>query len=246
VELSFAEHVCLALVAEGISHGWAIGSLLAPDGELGRIWSLSRPLTYRAIDGLADKRLISRRGAKTGHGRDRVILTPTARGRNVARGWLDQPIDHLRDVRTELLVKLALRARVGLAPAPLLSAQAERFEPLIAALSVNQPGEQSDLVALWRRENARAVRRFLAHALHQAPPTNKDRPDMRISARNQLRATVTSVTLGEVMATVGVVLSDGQQLTAAITKDAAEDLDIASGDEVTVIIKSTEVMIAKQ
>ena len=39
--------------------------------------------------------------------------------------------------------------------------------------------------------------------------------------------------------------ADGQRLTAAITKEAAEDLDLASGDDVTVIIKSTEVMIAK-
>jgi len=68
---------------------------------------------------------------------------------------------------------------------------------------------------------------------------------MRLSARNQLRASVTSITLGEVMATVGVVLPDGQQLTAAITKEAVEDLDLASGDDVVVIVKSTEVMIAK-
>src|SRR4051794_1639497 len=169
VELSFAEHVCLALVAEGVSHGWAIGSLLAPDGELGRIWSLTRPLTYRAVDGLAAKRLISRRGAKTGQNRDRVVLALTARGRQVSREWLDAPIEHLRDVRTELLLKLALRGRAGLAPGPLLSAQAERFEPLIAALSIHQAKTQDDLVALWRRENARAVRRFLAQALH--PPT---------------------------------------------------------------------------
>ena len=32
MEPSFAEHVCLALVVEGVSHGWAIGSLLATDG----------------------------------------------------------------------------------------------------------------------------------------------------------------------------------------------------------------------
>ena len=68
---------------------------------------------------------------------------------------------------------------------------------------------------------------------------------MRLSARNQLRAKVASVKLGEVMATVGVELPDGQHLTAAITKDAAEDLDLTPGDNVTVIVKSTEVMIAK-
>jgi molybdate transport system regulatory protein len=67
---------------------------------------------------------------------------------------------------------------------------------------------------------------------------------MRLSARNQLRGTVTGVHHGEVMATVEAVLGDGQPLTAAITKDAVADLDLAPGDPVTVIIKSTEVIVA--
>ena len=59
-EPSFAEWVCLTLITQKVSHGWALGTMLAPDGELGRIWTLSRPLTYRAIDGLVDKGLITR------------------------------------------------------------------------------------------------------------------------------------------------------------------------------------------
>ena len=68
---------------------------------------------------------------------------------------------------------------------------------------------------------------------------------MRLSARNQLKSRFEAVTLGEVMATVRVALPDGQQITAAITKDATEELGFAIGDEVTVIIKATEVMLAK-
>jgi molybdate transport system regulatory protein len=68
---------------------------------------------------------------------------------------------------------------------------------------------------------------------------------MRLSARNQLKARVEAVTLGEVMATIRVGVPDGQQITAAITKDATEELGFAVGDEVTVIIKATEVMLAK-
>ena len=55
--------------------------MLAPDGELGRIWTLSRPLTYRAIDGLVDKGLVTRRGQSSGQGRERVVLGATAAGR---------------------------------------------------------------------------------------------------------------------------------------------------------------------
>ena len=68
---------------------------------------------------------------------------------------------------------------------------------------------------------------------------------MRLSARNQLTAKIDSVQLGEVMSTVKVSLPDGQKLTAAITRDSAEELALAPGDEVIVIIKSTEVMIGK-
>jgi PadR family transcriptional regulator AphA len=216
--------------------------MLTPEGEIGRIWSLSRPLTYRAIDGLVDKALLSRRGRRAGQGRDRVMLAPTASGRRAAAKWLDTPVQHLRDIRTELLVKLALRDRAGLDNRALLNAQQMLFAPVIDALTST---DDADLVDVWRRESARAVRRFLEHALNPATQASVGRPEMRLSARNQLRSTVTEVHHGEVMSTVKAVLHESQPLTAAITKDAARDLDLAPGDQVVVIIKSTEVMVAK-
>ena len=245
-ELSLAEWVCLTLITQKVTHGWAIGTMLATDGELGRIWSLSRPLAYRAIDGLVEKDLATRKGQEAGRGRDRVILAPTAAGRRLSRAWLDRPVEHLRDVRTELLVKLVLRERAGLDNDALLVAQQAKFEPAIDALTSSSPND--DLVDLWRRESARAVRRFLDQALR--PPDRRTdsgaaRPDLRLSARNQLHGTVTAVQHGEVMSTIRAVLGDGQQLTAAITKDSAADLDLAPGDAVVFIVKSTEVIVAK-
>jgi PadR family transcriptional regulator AphA len=238
-ELTLAEHACLAAADQGCRHGWAMGTLLAPDGELGRIWSLSRPLTYRAIDSLVERRLLARRGTEGG----RAILSVTAAGRRAVARWLDLPVAHLRDVRTELLLKLAFRQRAGLEVGPLLSAQREAFAAAIEELST--PGPDGDLVDLWRQESARAVRRFLDAALHPDRPVPKEPTTMRLSARNQLRAAVSDVTHGEVMSTVKVRLPDGQALTAAITKDAAVELDVAAGDDVLVIVKSTEVMIGK-
>src|SRR5215218_7210483 len=109
--LTQAEHVCLALVAEGATHGWHIGSLLAPEGEVGRVWSLTRPLTYRALELLADKRLLQRSPGAATAGRERQLLRITAQGRRVHDAWLATPVEHLRDVRTELLLKLVLRER---------------------------------------------------------------------------------------------------------------------------------------
>ena len=111
--LSLAEATCLALITQGFEHGWAIGSELAADGPLGAIWSLSRPLTYRAIEGLVERSLVTRTAGDEGRGRERAVLRPTAAGRRAATTWLDSPAEHLRDLRTELLLKLTLRQRTG-------------------------------------------------------------------------------------------------------------------------------------
>ena len=67
---------------------------------------------------------------------------------------------------------------------------------------------------------------------------------MRLSTRNQLPGTVTEVNLGSVMATVKVRLDGGEQIiTASITKEAAQELGLAEGTAVTVLVKSTEVML---
>jgi molybdopterin-binding protein len=65
---------------------------------------------------------------------------------------------------------------------------------------------------------------------------------MRTSARNQLGGTVTSVTIGAVMAEV-VVNVDGVSVVAVITKESAERLSLAEGSKVSAIIKATDVMI---
>lgn len=67
---------------------------------------------------------------------------------------------------------------------------------------------------------------------------------MKLSTRNQIPGTVAGVQMGEVMATVKVTLSGGETITAAITGEAVEDLGLAVGSAVTVLVKSTEVMLA--
>jgi molybdopterin-binding protein len=67
---------------------------------------------------------------------------------------------------------------------------------------------------------------------------------MELSARNQLKGTIKSVHLGEVMAEV-VVDIGGQEIASAITKTSAQRLGLAEGDEVVAVIKATEVLIGK-
>ncbi len=65
-----------------------------------------------------------------------------------------------------------------------------------------------------------------------------------LSARNQLEGTVKEVKLGNVMAEVVVSVGD-IEITAAITRNSAERLDLKHGDTVTAVIKSTDVLIDK-
>ncbi|MEP6973584.1 MAG: TOBE domain-containing protein [Actinomycetota bacterium] len=65
---------------------------------------------------------------------------------------------------------------------------------------------------------------------------------METSARNQLRGTVKSVTIGAVMAEVVMDVS-GVEVVAAITKDSAERLSLSQGIQAVAVIKATDVMI---
>jgi molybdate transport system regulatory protein len=69
---------------------------------------------------------------------------------------------------------------------------------------------------------------------------------LKISARNKLNGTVKEVKIGKVAASVKVEVSEPQTITALITKEAVEDLEIKVGDKAEAVIKATEVMIAKK
>lgn len=163
--LSLGEHAVLALLAEEPRHGWAIVRELAPTGDIGRVWSLSRPLTYRAMDSLVERRLARAVGTEAGRGPRRTILAVTAGGRRAVDRWLGEPVGHLRDVRTELLLKLVFSRRAGRDPRPLLREQERAFRPIFTALDTAASAPGADAVDRWRRESAEAVRRFLAGAL---------------------------------------------------------------------------------
>jgi molybdopterin-binding protein len=67
---------------------------------------------------------------------------------------------------------------------------------------------------------------------------------MAPSARNQLKGRITSLQIEGLMAEV-VVDIGGQQVVSVITRTSAKTLDLKVGDEVSAVIKSSEVMIAK-
>ena len=69
---------------------------------------------------------------------------------------------------------------------------------------------------------------------------------LKISARNRLKGKVKAVEKGDVTAKVKIEITTPTLVTALISREAVEELDIKVGDEVEAVIKATEVMIAKQ
>ena len=83
--------------------------------DVGRVWSLSRALTYRSLDQLAARGYVHTVGEEPGiAGGNRTILAATRSGRAQLRKWLSTPVAHLRDLRSELLLKLIIADICGI------------------------------------------------------------------------------------------------------------------------------------
>ncbi len=162
--LLLGEWACLGILAVQQTHGFAVAARLDGNGDVGRVWSLSRALTYRALDQLGERGLIRTVGEEPGiAGGNRTILALTAKGRKELAKWLSTPVAHLRDLRSELLLKLILGGLRDIDPLPLLAAQRVQIvaqsEALDAQVDAADPGR--DVVALWRSESSRGAMRFL-------------------------------------------------------------------------------------
>ena len=68
---------------------------------------------------------------------------------------------------------------------------------------------------------------------------------MKLSARNQIPATVKAVTQGEAIANVELD-AGGQRLVASVTVEAVRELGLAEGSAVTAVIKASDVLLATE
>jgi len=171
-ELAPGEWSVLALLAEQPSHGWALARQMARDGAIGRVWALGRPLVYRALELLEERGLIEPAGSERGvRGPNRTVFRATAEGRRALAEWLELPVEHVRDVRSLLLLKLVLIERAGLGREGLLRAQRELVVPAIATLE-RRLAESSGSEAIFvrfRLESTRAVLDFIDGLLAEQP-----------------------------------------------------------------------------
>jgi PadR family transcriptional regulator AphA len=163
------EWACLGIIYPAPIHGFAVAARLKPDGDIGRVWSLSRSLTYRSIDQLAERGFVRPTGIEPGDaGPNRTILMATRSGRAALRRWLRTEVEHLRDLRSELLLKLVLSDQCEVDVTAMIGAQRDHIAALAAALEPGVDGGAGpDVVALWRHEASDAALRFLDHLTSQ-------------------------------------------------------------------------------
>ena len=232
----------LVLISQGVGHGYDVARLFAPDGSLGAVLTHSRPVVYRAIKQLESMGLITSSEAVGVRGQLKRTLACTAKGRRTAREWLTSPVTHLRDMRSEFFVRLLLMQRAGEDTRDFVSAQRIALEPRTTSLLANP---NRDPVSLWRREQARAVLRFLDEFEGVITPHDEISPSpMNLSARNQLHATVVSVKHGDILSSVRLDIDRDQAMTSTITREAVDSLRLAPGTRVVALCKATDVMIA--
>jgi DNA-binding PadR family transcriptional regulator len=161
------EWAVLGVLAREHAHGFAVGRTLAADGWLGRVWTMSRPRVYRAINDLAKRGLIAPTGrAESERGPVRTLYGATPPGHALLDAWLAEPVDHVREIRSELLLKLALLYERGVAPQALLAAQRTRLEPVLERLEDAVPASRFDAILLgYRIQTTRAALGFVDEIL---------------------------------------------------------------------------------
>jgi tRNA (adenine37-N6)-methyltransferase len=167
---SLPQWAALGLLCEAPRHGWAVARDLAPDGVIGRVYSCTRPLAYRALAQLREAGLVEVRGqAASDEGPARTTLGPTRRGRAAFRRWCSAPIAHVRDLRSELMLKLLFADRTGTDPTLLLREQAALLARGELALErqVRSASDFDRTLLLWRLSVVRASLSFVEALLDQ-------------------------------------------------------------------------------
>jgi DNA-binding PadR family transcriptional regulator len=177
--LSLIEWVVLCLACEKPTYGSVIAGLFSRGGSLGRVWLVSKAGVYRAIPRLEQLGLVQTLGPQRAEDAPpHWIITATRAGRKAAKVWLRTPVAHGREVRSELMIKLALLDRARDDPQDLLRRQLAAFGPLAAALAdrVHATTGTEHTMALWRHEMMLGTLEFLDQAAWQAELASASMP----------------------------------------------------------------------
>lgn len=165
LKLSLTDQAVLAALGEGPAHGFKLAAMFSKRGELGTVWTVQRPQVYRALEHLTTKGLaetVSQEASESGP--PRLLYALTEAGKRALGTWLSTPVTHLRDLRSELLLKLIFLERAQGNAALLIGAQTTHLKTLEREYTTRlRTARGAERLALhWRLEALAAALRFLA------------------------------------------------------------------------------------
>ena len=157
--------------------------------------------------------------------------------------------DLLRAIRD--LSSIAKAAKKLNVPYRTAWAQLKRIEAAVGTPVVKtyRGGAKGGGGARLTEEGARVLREYEKYERYLGSFANDadfwEALDMKLSARNRIRGVIEGIEKGEVAASVRIEVSTPAVITAVITRDAVDDLELKVGEEVEAVIKATEVMVSK-
>lgn len=235
------EQTLLGLLCEGPRHGYDLAAHFAPGGDLSAVGHLARSQLYALLKSLKAEELARETSRRGQRGAARKVFEVTDRGRARFEAWVHRPVESVRGLRVEFLLKLYFLQRLGLpGQAQLMDAQAEVLRQRLARVRAGEQAQQGigPWVRALREGLLEAGLRWLAQ-WRQAVPRETPRGEAAVPTRsgnpatNRLSAWVLGVeTHG---GTVRVdVRTEGGRLAALLPRESTANLPLCPGARVSV------------
>jgi DNA-binding PadR family transcriptional regulator len=249
-ERSAFEQTLLGLLCEGPRHGYDLAAHFAPGGDLSAVGHLARSQLYALLQALKAEGLARETVRRGQRGAARKVFEVTDQGRARFEAWVHRPVESVRGLRVELLLKLYLLGRLGLpGRTALLDAQADVLRHRLAGLRAEAPagGGVGPWVRGLQEELLEAGLRWLARIREAAPPTASPPEDRETSAPpepNFLPARVTAVETHGGTARVDLAAEAGR-LAALLPRETLAGLHLVPGSRVRVRLMSAGLLLER-
>jgi PadR family transcriptional regulator AphA len=161
-ELTPVQYAILGLLHEHPAHGYELQRSFSPAGALVEVAQVEQPTLYANLKDLAARNLIAGSEAREGARPPRTVYALTEEGTRLLDTWLREPVQRLRQVRLDFLLKVYFaRRRSDELVAALVDAQIQACHDYLAALEADSatrsPGDFAYLVAESRTSAARGT-----------------------------------------------------------------------------------------
>jgi DNA-binding PadR family transcriptional regulator len=112
-ELTPVQYAILGLLHERPAHGYELQRSFSPDGDLAGVAQIEQPTLYAALKDLATRELVAGTEAREGARPPRTVYALTPGGERLLTAWLRAPVQRLRQVRLDFLLKVYFARQRG-------------------------------------------------------------------------------------------------------------------------------------